>query len=125
MNFGLNLDRQSVKTLMRPLSRVEQTGSLCYYPREFEKLGNRVQGWTQKALVKGLKYEIIDGMRFKLTSLKEGQLYWQRKITRPFPPIVLNLTTFPCKRNQSTSTMKPLTWAEMQQRTSTKSLFQL
>ncbi|WJZ90933.1 hypothetical protein VitviT2T_010048 [Vitis vinifera] len=33
------------------LSRVKQMGSLQDYQREFEKLGNRVQGWTQKALV--------------------------------------------------------------------------
>ena len=33
------------------LSRVKQMGSLRDYQREFEKLGNRMQGWTQKALV--------------------------------------------------------------------------
>ncbi|KAK8483156.1 hypothetical protein V6N12_019587 [Hibiscus sabdariffa] len=33
------------------LSRVRQLGSLRDYQREIEKLGNRVQGWTQKALV--------------------------------------------------------------------------
>ncbi|KAF2325565.1 hypothetical protein GH714_030423 [Hevea brasiliensis] len=33
------------------LSRVKQVGSLRDYQKEFEKLGNRVQGWTQKALV--------------------------------------------------------------------------
>ncbi|KAH9670785.1 hypothetical protein KPL70_017109 [Citrus sinensis] len=32
------------------LSRVKQTGSLRDYQREFERLGNRVRGWTQKAL---------------------------------------------------------------------------
>ena len=44
------------------LSRVKQTGTLREYKKEFEKLGNRVQGWTQKVLVGtfmgGLKYEI-------------------------------------------------------------------
>ncbi|KAL8115464.1 hypothetical protein AgCh_022091 [Apium graveolens] len=46
------------------LTRVKQTGSLREYQREFERLGNRVHGWTQKALVGafmgGLKAEIAD-----------------------------------------------------------------
>lgn len=33
------------------LSRVEQVGSLWDYPKEFEKLHNRVEGWTQKTLM--------------------------------------------------------------------------
>jgi hypothetical protein len=33
------------------LSRIRQGGSLRYYQREFERLGNRVRGWTQRALV--------------------------------------------------------------------------
>lgn len=33
------------------LSRVRQMGSLRDYQKEFEKLGNRVHGWTQKVLV--------------------------------------------------------------------------
>ena len=32
------------------LSRIRQVGSLRDYQQEFERLGNRVQGWTQKAL---------------------------------------------------------------------------
>jgi len=44
------------------LSCVKQTGTLRDYQKEFERLGNRVQGWTQKALVGtfmgGLKPEI-------------------------------------------------------------------
>lgn len=59
------------------LSRVTQVGSLRDYQREFEKLGNRVQGWTQKALVGtfmgGLKSEIADGIRmFKPKTLKDA-----------------------------------------------------
>ncbi|KAK9034823.1 hypothetical protein V6N11_076880 [Hibiscus sabdariffa] len=46
------------------LSRVRQLGSLRDYQREFEKLGNRVQGWKSKALVGkfigGLQPEIAD-----------------------------------------------------------------
>lgn len=58
------------------LSRIKQLGTLRDYQREFEKLGNRVRGWTQKALVRtfmgGLKAEISDGIQmFKPNSLKE------------------------------------------------------
>lgn len=48
------------------LSHIKQSGSLRDYQREFEKLGNRVHGWTQKALVGtfmgGLKPDIADGI---------------------------------------------------------------
>jgi hypothetical protein len=59
------------------LSRIKQVGSLRDYQSEFEKLGNRVRGWTQKALVGtfmgGLKPEIAEGIRmFKPQSLKEA-----------------------------------------------------
>ncbi|KAF5468385.1 hypothetical protein F2P56_012540 [Juglans regia] len=59
------------------LSRIRQTGTLRDYQREFEKLGNKVRGWTQKALIGtfmgGLKAEISDGIRmFKPQSLKEA-----------------------------------------------------
>ena len=59
------------------LSRVEQVGSLWDYQKEIEKLGNRVQGWTQKALVGtfmgGLKPGIADSIRmFKPKFLKEA-----------------------------------------------------
>ncbi|KAA8519449.1 hypothetical protein F0562_013676 [Nyssa sinensis] len=33
------------------LSRIRQLGTLRDYQREFEKLGNKVRGWTQRALV--------------------------------------------------------------------------
>lgn len=33
------------------LSKIRQMGPLCEYQKEFERLGNKVQGWTQKALV--------------------------------------------------------------------------
>ena len=49
------------------LSRIKQTSSLREYQREFERLGNRVRGWTQRALVGtfmgGLKTDISDGIR--------------------------------------------------------------
>jgi len=58
------------------LSRVKQQGNLRDYQCKFEKMGNRVQGWNQKALVGtfmgGLKTE-TDGIRmFKIQSLKEA-----------------------------------------------------
>jgi hypothetical protein len=58
------------------LSKIKQVGTLRDYQREFEKLGNKVQGWTQKALVGtlmgGPKTKISEGIRmFKPQSLKE------------------------------------------------------
>lgn len=59
------------------LSRVKQTGMLRDYHREFEKLGNKVRGWTQKALIGtfmgGLKPEISESIRmFRPKCLKEA-----------------------------------------------------
>ena len=59
------------------MSKVEQVGSLRDYQKEFERLGNRVQGWTQKALVGtfmgGLKPELAEDIRmFKPKLLKEA-----------------------------------------------------
>ncbi|KAF2320421.1 hypothetical protein GH714_027462 [Hevea brasiliensis] len=79
------------------LSKIRQTGLLRDYQREFERLGNRVKGWTQKALVGtfmgGLKPEIAEGIRmFKPKTLKEAislarmrdeQLLRQKKAIRP------------------------------------------
>ena len=81
------------------LSHITQNGSLRDYQREFEKLGNRVQGWTQKALVGtfmgGLKLEVVDGIQmFKPKTLKEAislartrdeQVTRQRRFARPIP----------------------------------------
>ncbi|KAF2289659.1 hypothetical protein GH714_037756 [Hevea brasiliensis] len=79
------------------LSKIRQTGLLRDYQWEFERLGNRVKGWTQKALVGtfmgGLKPEIAEGIRmFKPKTLKEAislarmrdeQLLRQKKAIRP------------------------------------------
>ena len=59
------------------LSTIQQMGSLRDYQKEFERLGNKVHGWTPKALVGtfvgGLKPKIVDGIRmFKLKTLKEA-----------------------------------------------------
>lgn len=57
--------------------RVKQDGSLWDYQKEFEKLGNRVQGWMQKELMGtfmgGLKPEIAENIRmFNPNSLKKA-----------------------------------------------------
>lgn len=57
------------------LSKIRQTGSLREYQREFERLQNKVSGWTQKALigtyVGGLKDTISDNIRmFQPKTLK-------------------------------------------------------
>ena len=83
------------------LSKVRQIGSLRDYQKEFERLGNRVHGWSQKALVGsfmgGLRSEISETIRmFKPKTLKEAtslarmkdeQLQRQRRISRPPLPI--------------------------------------
>lgn len=60
-HFGPNECKDFDETLLK----IKQTGSLCDYQKEFERLGNWVQGWFQKALVDmfigGLKPEITDG----------------------------------------------------------------
>lgn len=59
------------------LSKICQLSSLRDYQKEFKRLGNWVQGWTQKALVGtfigGLKLEIVDDIRmFKPRTLKDA-----------------------------------------------------
>ncbi|KAL9429349.1 hypothetical protein AB3S75_031212 [Citrus x aurantiifolia] len=59
------------------LSRMQQTGTLRDYQKEFERLGNKVHGWTQRALVAifigGLKPEISEEIRlFRQKTLKEA-----------------------------------------------------
>ncbi|EEF29773.1 conserved hypothetical protein [Ricinus communis] len=54
------------------------------WARQFEQLGNRVHGWTQKALVGtfmgGLKLEIADAIRFfKPKTLKDAIEYARMK----------------------------------------------
>ena len=93
-------------------------GSLRDYQKEFERLGNKVYGWTPKTLVGtfmgGLKPKIADGIRmFKPKTLKEAislakmrddQL--NRLGMRPTP--IFNVKPSP--------SMKKLSWDEMQKR---------
>ncbi|XP_035549720.1 uncharacterized protein LOC118349417 [Juglans regia] len=112
------------------LSRIRQTGSLRDYQREFEQLGNRVKGWTQKALVGtfmgGLKTEVSDGIRmFKPQTLKDAirfarmrddQLMRQRRFLRPAPPLRAPLALPPANRAAPVALVRRLSWEEMQRR---------
>ena len=114
------------------LSRIKQLGTLRDYQREFEKLGNRVQGWTQKALVGtfmgGLKAEIADAIRmFKPQSLKEvinlarmrdDQITRQRRFMR-LPPVRAPIALPQATRVDPAIPAKPiksLSWEEMQRK---------
>ncbi|KAH9724161.1 hypothetical protein KPL70_007389 [Citrus sinensis] len=111
------------------LSHITQNGSLRDYQREFEKLGNRVQGWTQKALVGtfmgGLKPEVADGIRmFKPKTLKEAislartrdeQLTRQRRFARPIPQNRPLAAVTPVNQRAAIAP-KRLGWEEMQKR---------
>ncbi|KAH9735892.1 hypothetical protein KPL71_017903 [Citrus sinensis] len=110
------------------LSRVRQIGTLRDYQREFERLGNRVHDWTQKALVgtfmRGLNPKISDGIRmFKpktlkeaisLTRMQEDQV--QRKFSQPLPVSGTPSTLYVPTQSPSTSNVKRLMWDEMQRR---------
>ncbi|KAH9735628.1 hypothetical protein KPL71_017801 [Citrus sinensis] len=110
------------------LSRVKQTGTLGDYRKEFERLGNRVQGWTQKALVGtfmgGLKPEISEEIRlFRPRTLKEAislarmrdeQLQRQKRLMRPS---IFSRSPPPQNFNNCASPAVPfkkLSWEEMQ-----------
>ncbi|XP_043817377.1 uncharacterized protein LOC110625649 [Manihot esculenta] len=108
------------------LSKIRQTGPLRDYQREFERLGNKVKGWTLKALVGtfmgGLKTEISDRIRmFTPKTLKEAINYArmrdeqpqrQKKAIRTFtPPSSLSPT-----KEKTATPVKRLSWEEMQKR---------
>lgn len=116
------------------LSRVKQVRrDFEGLPKEFEKLGSRVRGWTQKALIGafmgGLKAEITDGIRmFKPKTLKDAiglarvrddQLRRQRKLTRPPIPARAPLALPPAARDDTLTPATPIkriSWEEMQKR---------
>ncbi|XP_035544588.1 uncharacterized protein LOC118347982 [Juglans regia] len=112
------------------LSRIRQTGSLRDYQREFEQLGNRVKGWTQKALVGtfmgGLKTEVSDGIRmFKPQTLKDAirfarmrddQLMRQRRFLRLAPPLRAPPALPPANQAAPIAPVRRLSWEEMQRR---------
>ncbi|KAH9671355.1 hypothetical protein KPL70_017339 [Citrus sinensis] len=110
------------------LSRVEQTRSLREYQKEFERLGNRVHGWSQKALVGtfmgGLKPEIAEDIRMfrprtlkeaiSLARMKDDQITRQRRLFQP--PSSRTPPTLPPTQASPTVPVKRLPWDEMQRR---------
>ncbi|GKB15513.1 hypothetical protein Tco_0849436, partial [Tanacetum coccineum] len=85
----------------------------------FERLGNRVRGWTQKALVgtfmAGLKPEIEDGIRmFKPTNFKDATILARVRDDQlnRLSPITQASSAGPTKN----TTMKRLTWDKMQKK---------
>ena len=104
------------------LSKIEQKGSQQDNQKEFERLGNKVSGWTQKALVGtfmgGLEPEIAEGIRmFKPKTLKEAISLARMKddhLIRQKKTIPMSSTTSSIIK--SSSTMKQLSWEEMQKR---------
>ncbi|KAH9650339.1 hypothetical protein KPL70_026342 [Citrus sinensis] len=110
------------------LSRVEQTDSLREYQKEFERLGNRVHGWSQKALVGtfmgGLKPEIAEDIQMfrprtlkeviSLARMKDDQITRQRRLFQP--PSNRAQPTLPPTQASPTMPVKRLPWDEMQRR---------
>ena len=104
------------------LSKIEQKGSLRDYQKEFERLGNKVSGWTQKALVGtfmgGLESEIAEGIRmFKPKTLKEAISLARMKddhLIRQKKTVPMSSTTSSIIK--SSLTMKRINWEDMQKR---------
>ena len=100
------------------------------YQREFEQLGNRVKGWTQKALVGtfmgGLKTETSDGIRMfkpqtlkdaiRLARMRDDQLMRQRRVLRPAPPLRALPVLPPANQAAQGAPVRRLSWEEMQRR---------
>lgn len=115
------------------LSKIRQTGALREYHKEFERLQNKVSGWTQKALIGtyigGLKDNISDSVRMfhpktlkatiELARMKDEQLQRQRRFNsftnrnqrNPTP----NTTTPP---PPSKDKPKRLSWDELKRKRS-------
>ena len=100
------------------LSKIEQKGSLRDYQKEFERLGNKVSGWIQKALVGtfmgGLEPEIAEGIRmFKPKTLKEAISLVRMKddhLIRQKKTVPMSSTTSSIIK--SSPTMKRLSWED-------------
>ena len=113
------------------LSRVKQIMTLRDYQQEFERLGNRVRGWTQKVLVGtlmgDLKPEIADGIRmFKprlikeaisLARMRDDHIIRQRRFLQPSTtrtPLTVANPVPPVAPTQAL--VKRLSWDEIQKR---------
>lgn len=109
------------------LSKIQQTGSFRDYQSEFERLMNKVENWSEDALVGtflgGLKDAISDNVRMfspttlreviKLARLRDEQLQKQRK---PFTPRVPTHTGSSQHTTASTTPPKRLSWDEMKRK---------
>ncbi|GJV93846.1 putative mitochondrial protein [Tanacetum coccineum] len=101
------------------LLMVQESNPFREYQKEFERLGNRVRGWTQKSLVGtfmgGLKPEIADGTRmFKPNNLKDATSLARMRdeqLNRLSP--ITQASSAGLTKN---ATMKRLTWDEMQKK---------
>ena len=90
--------------------------------KEFERLGNKVSGWTQKALVGKfmgeLEPEVAEGIQmFKPKTLKEAISLIRMKddhLIRQKKTLPMSSTT--SRIIKSSPTMKWLSWEEMQKR---------
>lgn len=106
------------------LSKIQQKGSLREYQREFERLQNKVHGWTQKALIGtfigGLQDEIADEIRMfrpktlkdtiSLARMRDEQLQQrQRRSQSGSPATVRSVQT----RDRAEPTPKKLNWDEI------------
>lgn len=120
------------------LCHIQQKGSLLEFQREFEKLQNRVEGWTEKALVGafmgGLHKSISSGIRiFKprtllevinLARLRDEQLQQEKRWSNPRSHF--NKSLQPNSRTDVTTTLsekpapspKRLSWDELKKKRS-------
>nr|GMD40651.1 Retrovirus-related Pol polyprotein from transposon 17.6 [Ipomoea batatas] len=111
------------------LKKLQQTGSLHDYHEEFERLGNRVHGWSEEALLGvymgGLKSELADVVRMfrpkilrdamAWARMKDDQLQRVRRSTRPLPYTRPGNVAHAPDVGKS---VKRLSWEEMQRRKS-------
>lgn len=115
------------------LSKIRQTGTLREYQREFERLQNKVSGWTQKALigtyVGGLKDVISDSIQMfqpkmlkatiELARMRDEQLQRQRRFNNFSNKNQRNLTIPPPPlKATSTGNPKRLSWDELKRKRS-------
>lgn len=122
------------------LSKIRQTGSLRDYQKEFERLMNKVDNWSEEALVGtflgGLKDTIADNVRMfspttlraviNLARLRDDQLQRQRKSFTPraFPQssshqnVTTPPPTSPATHIREPPVPKKLSWDEMKRKIS-------
>lgn len=121
------------------LSKIRQTGSLREYQKEFERLMNKTDNWSEAALVGtflgGLKDSIADNVRMfspttlraviNLARLRDDQLQRQRKSFTPrtfspstTAPTVSTVASPPNFSPRDSPVPKKLSWEEMKRKRS-------